>query len=105
MIRFIFYRTKKKTLKGFLVEGHAGFSNIGQDIVCAGVSAIVEMCCNAITDILKKKVLIECIEGRIFLKIYEEDISVEMFLKALEMEVILLQKQYRENISLKYMEE
>ena len=33
---------------GFRVSGHAGFSDRGMDVVCAGVSAIVINCINSI---------------------------------------------------------
>ena len=33
---------------GFYVSGHAGFSESGTDIVCAGVSALVINCMNSI---------------------------------------------------------
>ena len=105
MIEFFFYSTKKKELKGFLVRGHANYSEKGSDIVCAGVSAIVEMCCNGICEVLKRDVIIECEEGKIFLEIKEEDEMAKAFLRALELEVSLLQQQYKENISLKIMEE
>lgn len=39
MIR-IRVRGSRKQLRGFLIRGHAGFGKAGEDIVCAGVSAL-----------------------------------------------------------------
>lgn len=47
-IRFV---KKKDRYLSFEVEGHAGFDDIGKDIVCAGVSAIAFMGINALTEV------------------------------------------------------
>ncbi len=39
---------KSKTVKGFEIRGHAGWANLGQDIVCAGVSVLAINTQNAI---------------------------------------------------------
>lgn len=44
MIRVTFY----SEYKGFLVTGHAGFSESGTDIVCAAVSILATTCVNAL---------------------------------------------------------
>lgn len=40
MIRILLKRDRSGSIRSFSVEGHAGFAEYGQDIVCAGVSAI-----------------------------------------------------------------
>jgi len=40
-------------LVGFEVQGHAGFGPYGQDIVCAGVSAVTQAALLGLQDILK----------------------------------------------------
>ncbi len=52
MIRVETYKKKSKYI-GFKVEGHANFSTHGSDIVCAGVSVLVQTCVNSIEQILK----------------------------------------------------
>lgn len=47
MIRITLYK-KEGTLKGFKVQGHAGYAKRGKDIVCAAVSALVLSTVNAI---------------------------------------------------------
>ena len=41
MIRLTMHRQAEGSYTGFTCEGHAGFGEYGQDIVCAGVSALV----------------------------------------------------------------
>ena len=38
--------------RAFVIRGHAGFADAGQDIVCAAVTSCVELAVNTITDIL-----------------------------------------------------
>jgi len=54
-IRFI---KKNNEYLSFEVDGHAGFDEIGRDIVCAGVSAIAFMGINALTEVAKISELI-----------------------------------------------
>lgn len=104
MIKVIFYENKKKLLKGFLARGHAGFLEYGKDIVCAAVSCAIQMCCNGITEILKKKVIIEFEEGKIFLEVEISEKSIQNFLEALRLQISLIEKQYPKNVELKTVE-
>ena len=36
---------------GMTIEGHAGYADAGQDIVCAGVSAIVQTLIQSVEDL------------------------------------------------------
>lgn len=42
MIHIRIFEDEAGEIKGFLVEGHAGYAPRGQDIVCAGISALVQ---------------------------------------------------------------
>ena len=48
MIQITVYENKKHEYVGFDTEGHAGFDESGQDIVCAAVSALVINLINSI---------------------------------------------------------
>lgn len=52
MIKLTTYKNKLHYV-GFQIEGHANYSEIGTDIVCAAVSILSQTCVNAIQDILK----------------------------------------------------
>ncbi len=47
MVQVTFFQNKQQDVVGFVCEGHAGFAE-SQDIVCAGVSALVITCVNSI---------------------------------------------------------
>lgn len=40
MIRITIFRNQRQEFMGFEFMGHAGYANEGEDIVCAGVSAL-----------------------------------------------------------------
>lgn len=48
MIRVTVYKTDRQEYAGFTISGHAGYSEAGNDIVCAAVSAIVINTINSI---------------------------------------------------------
>lgn len=41
MVKVIIYYEKDR-YKGFIVEGHTGYAEVGNDILCSGISAIVQ---------------------------------------------------------------
>ncbi|MEG0766516.1 MAG: ribosomal-processing cysteine protease Prp [Clostridia bacterium] len=48
MTTVVFYRTGRGRVAGFDAVGHAGFAEAGEDIVCAGVSALTQTAVNAL---------------------------------------------------------
>ncbi|MCI8579146.1 MAG: ribosomal-processing cysteine protease Prp [Dorea sp.] len=48
MIHVTIYQNKRKEYTGFKTYGHAGFSDKGQDIVCAAASVLIINTVNAI---------------------------------------------------------
>ncbi len=48
---------------GFLISGHSGFAESGEDIVCASVSSVAYMVANTITEILKVTAEIDVNDG------------------------------------------
>ena len=57
---------------GFLISGHSGFAESGEDIVCASVSSVAYMVANTITEILKVNAEIEVNDGRMKLIVNKE---------------------------------
>ena len=51
MIRIVFYRTDAG-LTGFRAHGHAGYAELGSDIVCAAVSAVLQTACMGVENVL-----------------------------------------------------
>lgn len=58
MIRVLLKRDRSGSIRSFSVEGHAEYGEYGQDIVCAGVSAITVGTVNAAEALLG--VSLEC---------------------------------------------
>ena len=57
---------------GFLISGHSGFAESGEDIVCASVSSASYMVANTITEILKVNAEINVTDGRMKLIVNKE---------------------------------
>lgn len=89
---------------GFRVEGHAGFGRFGNDLVCCAVSVAIQMCCNGITEVAKKKADVVCGEGMVELKVVDHDEIVQLFLKSLELQLSLIEKNHGKNLKLKRLE-
>ena len=48
MIHAVIYQNERKECTGFQIEGHAGYAQAGQDIVCAAVTVLAVNTMNAI---------------------------------------------------------
>ncbi len=54
MIEVVFYTDAREKIRGFLVRGHAGYAPAGRDIVCAGVSALVQTAVRGLEEYLSQ---------------------------------------------------
>ena len=50
-----FYKSSDGYIVGYRAEGHSGYGEHGQDIVCAAVSVLTQSMCNGLTEVLKLK--------------------------------------------------
>ncbi len=57
------FQRKGKRLEGFMVTGHAGYADHGQDIVCAAVSALAQTAVIALKRLTEAKVDVCVQEG------------------------------------------
>ena len=64
MIRVTIYKNEKHQCVGFKAHGHAGFSEEGQDIVCAAVSVLTINTLNAIEKFADDRTSLVSIESR-----------------------------------------
>lgn len=55
MIEALFLEGESGELEGFCVRGHAGYAPAGRDIVCAGVSALVQTAVSALKRFLSRQ--------------------------------------------------
>ncbi|MBQ3393487.1 MAG: ribosomal-processing cysteine protease Prp [Lachnospiraceae bacterium] len=56
MTRAVIERTGDGHYRSFFVSGHAGYAEEGEDIVCAGISAIVINTINCLEDLLHEPI-------------------------------------------------
>ena len=59
MTHITIYRNQKNAFTGFLCEGHAGYADAGEDIVCAGISTLVINTINSIEALTETEVVAE----------------------------------------------
>lgn len=67
MTKITVYKTKSGEYRKFICDGHAGYAERGEDIVCAAVSALVINTVNSLAEIAKEPIQVESDEeaGRI----------------------------------------
>ena len=54
-----FFRRADGTLIGYRAQGHTGYAEAGQDIVCAAVSALTQSTLNGLRSVLKAPVMFD----------------------------------------------
>jgi uncharacterized protein len=64
---------ERERIRGFELSGHAGFAEAGQDIICAGVSALGIAAANGLEHFLSKPPQVQVDEG--FLSCHLAEIS------------------------------
>jgi len=63
MIKAIIFRNNQEYLVGFEISGHAGYAEIGHDIVCAAVSFLATTTVNSLEEQLSVKPQVEVDEA------------------------------------------
>ena len=59
MTKVVFFRDSDQNIPGFECSGHSGYAQEGEDIVCAGVSALVFNAVNSIETLTDAHMLYE----------------------------------------------
>ncbi len=95
MIRATFFDSGNGELQGFIVQGHAGYAPAGEDIVCAGVSALIQTAVVGLKHFLSAAPLVENrtkSENSVYVKLKfpdnlneEEKRTAQVILKTLEL--------------------
>ena len=82
---------------GFLISGHSGFAEEGEDIVCASVSSAGYMVANTITEILKIDAEIDVSDAKMKLTVKKEQRHITKdILLGLKLHLEGLAEQYPE---------
>ena len=85
----------KGTETGFEIEGHSGYAQSGEDIVCAAISSCAYMVANTATEIMKLDAEIEVEDGFMsFLLSQESAKKAADLISGFELHVKALEEQY-----------
>ncbi len=108
MTKISIYRKNGSIIK-YVVEGHSGFADSGEDIVCSAVSTVAYTTVNGITDVLGIPVGYE-VRDAYFECIVPDNLSdserkkVDILLDTMNLSFVNLEEQYKEYITIIDME-
>ena len=108
MTKINIYRNGKDIVK-YLVDGHTGYKDQGEDVICAAVSALSMNALNGLTDVIGIQVGYEVRDGYLEC-ILPENISEEerksanVLLESLVLSFENLEKQYGKYITIRKLE-
>ncbi len=102
MLRVRFVRDTGNKLKGFYLSGHADYGPKGQDIVCAGVSALAQGALLGLEEVIGAKLKKKSKPGRLECLVSGDytDERVQVILETLYLVIKDLQSGYKEYIHL-----
>ena len=93
MITATFYHRNQR-LMGVSVSGHAGYADAGQDVICASVSASVQLTANLLTEIYQLLAEIAVEENCISISVDAiQDVDAERLLQGLLLQMQLLTEE------------
>ncbi|MDO4459903.1 MAG: ribosomal-processing cysteine protease Prp [Clostridia bacterium] len=101
MIYADFLKNSVGNLKGIRLADHAGFSEMGTDIVCAAVSSSFFLVANTITDVMHLEPLaLRAEPGELIINMKDEDCrACEVLFKGLYIHLKDLHEQYPQNLN------
>lgn len=84
---------------GYVITGHAGYAESGQDIVCAGVSALAQATCFTLNR--TNNAIFDMRDGDMSVHITNPDDVSSAILEVLENGIHLISREYPDHVSLK----
>ncbi|MEE1199071.1 MAG: ribosomal-processing cysteine protease Prp [Christensenellales bacterium] len=100
-----FWRRSDGALIGYQAEGHSGYAEAGEDIVCAAISALTQTTLNGLANVLKAPVMHDqddqsgYIEARLMPEATEEQIQgAQLLLGTLLQGLQAIEGEYPRNI-------
>jgi uncharacterized protein YsxB (DUF464 family) len=107
MVRFTVYQNNQKEYRGFKSEGHAGFAQAGEDIVCAAVSALVMTAVNSLEAFTQEAVCVNVKKEPPVIELSFQDIpgkEAGLLMDSLVLGIQGIAKQYKKYIKLTFKE-
>ena len=106
-----FYRRADGALTGYRAQGHTGYAEVGQDIVCAAVSALTQSTLNGLKNVLEAPVTASIddqsatLEARLAPEATEAQIrQAQLLLRTLLEGLQAIQRSYPRNVRIIYEE-
>ena len=101
MTDITFYKTTAGEYQGFVCDGHAGYADYGEDIVCASISVLVINTINSLEHITREKMNVEADEESGIIRCHLMNQPLKETSKALMDSLVLgltqIEKQYGKN--------
>ena len=101
-------KRNNKYITQIKIKGHAHCGQYGQDIVCAGGSAVATCICNTLAKkgfLEEKKCSIILKNGNIMIDVYENDEVMQVILETLVISLESFTEDYHQYIKITYEEE
>lgn len=86
---------------GITVAGHAEYAPPGQDIVCAGVSALTQTLIKSVEDLTEDKIEYELSPGRVDIKYGNLSESSRTLVDSFFIGIVLISNEYPDNVTIK----
>ncbi|MBQ8869194.1 MAG: ribosomal-processing cysteine protease Prp [Oscillospiraceae bacterium] len=99
MIYAHFFKSKGY-FTSFSIEGHAGYAECGEDIVCSAVTSAVMTVLNGITEFTDADAEVEVNDNEIVLNLANRNQSAQSFLDALKLQLDYIEEQYGGTINI-----
>ena len=101
MTQITFHKTTVGEYKGFTCDGHAGFADYGEDIVCAAISVLVINAINSLEQITGEQMQVETDEdaGTIRCRFVNQPLkeTSKALMDSLVLGLTQIEKQYGKN--------
>lgn len=89
-----------KDIQKFDMKGHALYAAHGQDVVCAGASAVIIGGMNALDELCRDCCSFIVSENRIQIIVEKSDDSVQLVLSVIEKQLLTIQESYPKHIQI-----
>jgi uncharacterized protein YsxB (DUF464 family) len=87
-----------KYTNGITIEGHAGYAPHGQDIVCAGVSTLVQNLIQSIEDLCTDKIIYHLQPGTVEIKHGTLSAEAQLLVKSFFIGIYMIAERYSDHV-------
>ena len=89
----------KRSSNGITMSGHAGYAQPGQDIVCAGVSALVQTLIQSIEELTQDKIQYSMQPGWVDIKMRDLSEQAQLLVNSFFVGLELIAGEYPDNVT------